>query len=271
MNREKAIAILNLSKNFSETDLKKKYHLLALRYHPDKNPDTKDKFQEINTAYEYLKDNKDEANEKKEEVDYGELIKSATSFIINKKLSNEFLNEMDITSLEKMKSYGILYNSLFNGVDDLINRIDTVIQEKQKQLNEIVLEPSIDDLLNQKVFKLKYEETEYLVPLWHSVMYFTNEKHKLMVRCSPRLPHHIDINDNNDIIVYLKKSIKDCLDAETISTTVGSKEIKISSESLKLTRHQSYTIEHDGIPRINEKKFYNIEEISNIIVKIELC
>ena len=47
MNREKAISILNLSKSFTETDLKKKYHLLALRYHPDKSPDTKDKFQQI--------------------------------------------------------------------------------------------------------------------------------------------------------------------------------------------------------------------------------
>ena len=178
---------------------------------------------------------------------------------------------MDITSLEKMKSYGVLYNSLFNGIDDLINRIELIIQEKQKQLNEIVLEPSIDDLLNQKVFKLKYEETEYLVPLWHGIMYFTNEKHNLMVRCSPRLPPYIDINDNNDIIVYLKKPIQDCLDTESISISIGSKLIKISSDSLKLTRHQTYTIECDGIPRINEKKFYNIEEISNIIVKIELC
>ena len=208
MNREKAISILNLSKNFTETDLKKKYHLLALRYHPDKNPQTKDKFQEINTAYEYLKNSDNTTNKQGEEVDYGELIKSATTFIINKKLSNEFLNEMDITSLEKMKSYGVLYNSLFNGIDDLINRIELIIQEKQKQLNEIVLEPSIDDLLNQKVFKLKYEETEYLVPLWHGIMYFTNEKHNLMVRCSPRLPPYIDINDNNDIIVYLKKPIQ---------------------------------------------------------------
>ena len=269
MNREKALSILNLSSNFTETDLKKKYHLLALRYHPDKNPETTIQFQEINTAYEYLKDNNTQATNSVPDIDYSELIKSATNFIINKKLSHDFLNEMDITSLEKMKSYVVLYNSLFNGVDNLIERIDSIIKNKQKQLSVIVLEPSLDDLLEEKVFRLKYEEKEYLVPLWHGIMYFTNETHNIMVKCSPKLPDHIDINDNNDIIVYIKKNIQDCLDMESISIQIGKKKLKISSENLKLVKKQSYKLINAGIPRINEKKFYNIEEISDVIVNIE--
>ena len=88
MNREKALSILNLSKNFTETDLKKRYHLLALRYHPDKNPDTTDKFKEINAAYVFLKDNTEHYN-KYPEVDYSELIKSAAMFIVKNQLSND--------------------------------------------------------------------------------------------------------------------------------------------------------------------------------------
>ena len=176
---------------------------------------------------------------------------------------------MDITSLEKMKSYVVLYNSLFNGVDELINRINLIIDNKQKQLSEIVLEPTLDDLLNQKVFKLKYEDKEYLVPLWHGIMYFTNENHNLMVKCLPKLPDHIDINDNNDIIVYIKKNIQECLDMKSISIQIGKKQLEISSDNLKVVKKQSYIIENEGIPRINEKKFYIIEEISNVIVNIE--
>ena len=50
---------LGLDKNCSETDIKKAYRKLALKYHPDKNKDdstAEDKFKKISTAYEILSD-----------------------------------------------------------------------------------------------------------------------------------------------------------------------------------------------------------------------
>jgi molecular chaperone DnaJ len=51
--------ILGVSKNVSEADLKKAYRRLAMKYHPDRNPDNKDaeaKFKEAKEAYEILAD-----------------------------------------------------------------------------------------------------------------------------------------------------------------------------------------------------------------------
>mgnify|MGYP001102962922 CR=1 FL=1 len=49
---------LGVSKNASETEIKKAYRTLSLKYHPDRNTDrdAKLKFQEINSAYEILRD-----------------------------------------------------------------------------------------------------------------------------------------------------------------------------------------------------------------------
>lgn len=50
--------LLELTKKASKDEIKKQYKKLTRKYHPDKNPDTKDLFVEINEAYEILSDPK---------------------------------------------------------------------------------------------------------------------------------------------------------------------------------------------------------------------
>ena len=51
--------ILGVAKNASDADIKKAYHRLVMKHHPDKNPGDKsaeEKFKEINNAFDILKD-----------------------------------------------------------------------------------------------------------------------------------------------------------------------------------------------------------------------
>jgi len=51
--------ILGVEKNAGDADIKKAYHKLVMKYHPDKNPGDKsaeEKFKEVNNAFEILKD-----------------------------------------------------------------------------------------------------------------------------------------------------------------------------------------------------------------------
>lgn len=59
MSKRDYYEVLGLSKNAPDAEIKKAYRKLALKYHPDKNPDNKeaeDKFKEAAEAYEVLRD-----------------------------------------------------------------------------------------------------------------------------------------------------------------------------------------------------------------------
>ena len=59
MSKRDYYEVLGASKDASQQDLKKAYRRLAMKYHPDRNPDDQEavaKFKEAKEAYEVLSD-----------------------------------------------------------------------------------------------------------------------------------------------------------------------------------------------------------------------
>ena len=56
MSKRDYYEVLGVARDASEQDLKKAYRRLAMKYHPDRNPDGAQTFQEITHAYDVLSD-----------------------------------------------------------------------------------------------------------------------------------------------------------------------------------------------------------------------
>jgi hypothetical protein len=150
----------------------------------------------------------------------------------------------------------------------------------QKYENVVIykLNPSIDDLLYNNVYKLLHEEKCYIVPLWYNESHFEEnineqEKREIMVLCEPELPEHVSIDEDNDLHIEWKvkyAQIQEYLekDVHLLSISVGSKLFDIPLCELRIQKKQVYRIKCQGLTKINEKDMYEVSEKYDILIKI---
>jgi curved DNA-binding protein CbpA len=212
--------------------LKKRYHKLALKYHPDKNKDesSKNKFQRINDAYYYLLNIFEEPNsnaydnvDKSDNFDYVSLLTTFITTLFNQDIMTTILKDIvsnyeNITlnfltnkfeQLDKQKSTELFlllikYKDIFHINSETLQFVSSIFSEKYKNDRLFILYPQINDILNHNIYKLQYDNQLYLVPLWHNEIYFDspNKEYDVIVLCQPSLPTNTHIDENNNIDVY---------------------------------------------------------------------
>jgi hypothetical protein len=168
------------------------------------------------------------------------------------------------------------YSSILYISNDILELVSLIIREKAKNSRVFILKPSMKDLLSHNIYKLYVDDQLYLVPLWHSELYFdAPDGSEIIVLCQPKLPENVTIDENNNIYYETTISIKDELTIlikdKFVSLEVGEKWFSIPLNKLHIKEEQIYVLKNQGIMQISEKNIYNVSNKSDIIVKIKLC
>jgi hypothetical protein len=303
MNLKEALDILEIE-NLSTLKLdllKKKYHRLALQNHPDKNGNTEKStqmFQKIQEAYEVLKREiiiingdtaaSEEQNSSiyKTESAYSTILKLFIDGILKGKY-NEFISNIvkdivsgckeislklfeDMNKEQSLTIYNFIvkYKQVLNLNDTIIEKVQEILLNKFKDMQIYILNPSINDLFQNNVYKLEIDKKIYFVPLWHSELHFESD---IIVKCYPELPENVEIDEDNNLVITERISItSSLLDARVKVVMVGDYLFEVPIDKLYITRFQNYTLSKMGISKIIEDDIYKIENKADIIIKIIL-
>jgi hypothetical protein len=305
-NKKLENALETLEINFDEMSsvtkdyLKKKYHKLSLKWHPDKNSENINestiKFQKINESYLYLSKtlfNEESSNfmptTETSSSMYNVLLSRFLKLIITCEFLLNIVQEIILNSNVLTASifenidmktaidlYNLLckYREIFHISNDVLAYISLLIKEKYKNDKIIILRSSLDDLWQNNIYKLNYVGEYYLVPLWHNELHF--EKNNVIVLCNPTLPDNISIDENNNIIMDVNINVKNEL-SELITgnenykiVSIGCKNFAIPLNKLSLKKYQMYKFKGEGISRIIENDIYNTSNKSDVIMRVYL-
>ena len=285
MNVKLACEILGLNesdiRNFDE--VKKRYRMNALLYHPDKNksPDACDKFIQIQEAYEFLTDNKLPSQSYKDMLadflnSIGGKNPILVQMIINKlsqicedKLTN-IIKSIDKNTLMEVYKVLLVYKDILFISENILDDIKRILIDKSRGDEVILLNPMIDDLLNDNVYKYTIEDQIYLIPLWHRELVYDNSGNDLYVKCNPILPDNMEIDRQNNVYIHVRHNIADILGKDAITIQVGLREYKIQCNTLKVVSRQTVTFAKCGIPQIQSNYIYDVSKRGNLIVNIHL-
>jgi hypothetical protein len=239
-------------------ELNKRYHLLALRHHPDKVGSDDAIFKEINESHKRVKeyfysDNADadfdtDNGSGNGSGSYDSIFKlfikniltkitSVSGFyaggggntadavdtiihsILSKGIQSAVLSFRKMDKPSCIAIYNILSENqeLFSISREIMDELTSILEEKTRDDIMIRLNPSLLDMLLDRVYILTECGQTYYIPLWHSELHFkqpdadtsTSTSGEIIVLCDPELPDHVTIDEHNNIYISLDVNIHD--------------------------------------------------------------
>lgn len=285
MDLKTAKQILNLSDTFDEKELKHNYFSQALKCHPDKSDisGSTQNFQELSEAYTLLKNSETFSFSSFSSLDssYSNILEKFMTSILDKhvdvkqllsllnnkcsKMSCNLLINFSYDTLLKLQFFFNKYSDIFSSDLEFIHTLNTIINNYKIT----IIKPSLNNLINNEIYILQYENETYYIPTWHHELIFDISKNKfLLVQCEPDLPDYISIDESNNLYVNLSIDINSILNDESITINIGEKKFIIPINQLQIKKYQRYNFKKLGISSINTNDIFNIDNLSDIYINI---
>jgi hypothetical protein len=283
-NIQSSLHILGFTGDVAPSSLKelnKRYHLLALKHHPDKaqgniegnggEGDGDGKFKEINDAHKRVRDyfyagcsTGDNDKEINMDTGYDSILQLFIKTILVKITANsplapdsnaiQSLIHLIITNgiqssvklfrnMDKHTSlmiYDILSKNqeLFGISREIMDELTCILEEKTSADMVVRLNPSLLDMLLDRVYILNEGGHSYYIPLWHSELHFKrrvsasdaesshmNEEQdisgEIIVLCEPELPDNISIDEDNNIYISLDVNIQELFVKQVLPVVIN--------------------------------------------------
>ena len=187
----------------------------------------------------------------------------------------DMFKKMEKKKARKLYDILILYQDTLHLSADILVKIRGIIEGPEGESTEesipvediVVLNPNIDDLLNQSVYKLKQEDgTILFVPLWHRELEYDG----VFVDCLPTLPDNVGLDEDNNIHVNCALKVADLWDKEEVEVLVGHRAYNLDINRLRLVSKQVVQMEGLGIPVPNEADIFNVSRLSSVYAHVEI-
>jgi len=287
MNPRRAKEILGISEDDDEETVKRKYRAKILQFHPDKNkdPDAAERFREVHAAYSLLKDSETEEDYTKS---YDDLMSEFLSAMFDARptgggvaakiikivfdrlmeIGQEYLCRLNRPLLAGLFKILSKYKESFHLPDGFFEKMEEVLANGAEEY--IVLNPTLDDLLSEEnIYKLKYEDKTYLVPLWHHDMVFDCSGRELLVKCFPILPDNMELDECNVLTVRLEYSVAEIWNRAEVDVCIGNKTYQFDGRALKMTGDaQQIVLLGCGVPYNNTLDIFDCGTRQNIVLDI---
>jgi len=294
MNDITARRILEIDEEEKLTEelIKKKYRNKALKCHPDKNKSkgSNEQFLDVKNAHDYLntKIGIDTKINSYSELLYDFLkdrISTNTSCvntnvnllnIIIEKLSNKYEDKMMniLENIDKgvlLEIYKLITvnDAIFGYIDKrIIEGLRSIIKDRSKNDEIIILNPTLEDLIEFNVYKYKMNEQQLIIPLWHRKLTYDISNSDIHVECNPVLSDKYFIDEYNNLHIKLELKLLDIWNTTVYEFDIGKKEFEFNINNLTMQHYQKITLTACGIPRINKIQIYDVSVLGDIVIHI---
>jgi hypothetical protein len=195
-------------------------------------------------------------------------------------------------------------HELFSISREILNEMHDIVESKIENDTIINLNPTITDMLLDKVYILREYDHAYYIPLWHSQLHFkkkfaetdhgdipipdasasasesVSDDSELIVLCNPELPDNITIDQDNNIYIHevdvdicelftkqvIMVSLDDISKGRGFIYELRARDVCLKSDTPQHIRlHGSY-----GLARVNSQDIYNVSKRSYVYAVVRL-